>query len=121
MRAKCSHTTGNISDVGNNTYYEAERPFVCIYVEIRTNLCYLEVHCMETQLCSWTAKYKNIVTRSVSEYPTTIYYSDIVWAAVLEQTETTGEDRNTIRAVGKARPESEPRIPSRSTGAPIVV
>ena len=46
--------------------------------------------------------------------------SDIVWAAVLEQTETTGEDRNTIRAVGKARPESEPQIPSRSTGAPIV-
>ena len=61
------------------------------------------------------------MTRSVSEYPTTIYYSDIVWAAVLERTEITGEDRNTIRAVGKARPESEPQIPSRSTGAPIVV
>ena len=27
------YTTGNISDVSNNAYHEAERPFVCIYVK----------------------------------------------------------------------------------------
>ena len=27
------YTTGNISDVNNNAYYEAEGPFVCIYVK----------------------------------------------------------------------------------------
>ena len=35
---KCDYITGNISDVDNNAYHEAEGPFVCIYVEIRTNL-----------------------------------------------------------------------------------
>ena len=38
--AKCDYIKGNrnISDVDDNAYYEAEGPFVCIYVEIRTNL-----------------------------------------------------------------------------------
>ena len=35
---KCDYIKGNISDVDDNAYYEAEGPFVCIYVEIRTNL-----------------------------------------------------------------------------------
>ena len=35
---KCDYTKGNITDVDDNAYYEAEGPFVCIYVEIRTNL-----------------------------------------------------------------------------------
>ena len=36
---KCDYIKGNISDVDDNAYYyEAERPFVCIYVENRTNL-----------------------------------------------------------------------------------
>ena len=39
VRSKCDYTTGNISDVDYNAYYEAEGPFVCIYVKIRTNLC----------------------------------------------------------------------------------
>ena len=34
---KCDYTKGKISDVDDNVYYEAEGPFVCIYVEIRTN------------------------------------------------------------------------------------
>ena len=32
---KCDYIKGNISDVDDNAYYEAEGPFVCIYVEIR--------------------------------------------------------------------------------------
>ena len=47
MRSKCSYITGNISDVDYNAYYEAEGPFVCIYVKIQTNLCYIEVYYME--------------------------------------------------------------------------
>ena len=35
---KCEYIKGNISDVGDNAYYEAKGPFVCIYVEIWTNL-----------------------------------------------------------------------------------
>ena len=35
---KCDYIKGNISDVDDNAYYEADGPFVCIYVEIRTNL-----------------------------------------------------------------------------------
>ena len=35
---KCDYIKGNISDVDDNAYYEAEGTFVCIYVEIRTNL-----------------------------------------------------------------------------------
>ena len=35
---KCDYIKGNISDVDDNANYEAEGPFVCIYVEIRTNL-----------------------------------------------------------------------------------
>ena len=35
---KCDYIKGNISDVYNNAYYGAEGPFVCIYVEIQTNL-----------------------------------------------------------------------------------
>ena len=35
---KCDYIKENISDVGDNAYYEAEGPFVCIYVEIRKNL-----------------------------------------------------------------------------------
>ena len=35
---KCDYITGDISDVDDNAYYEAEGPFVCIYVENRTNL-----------------------------------------------------------------------------------
>ena len=35
---KCDYIKGNISDVDDNAYYEAEGPFVYIYVEIRTNL-----------------------------------------------------------------------------------
>ena len=35
---KCDCIEENISDVDDNAYYEAEGPFVCIYVEIRTNL-----------------------------------------------------------------------------------
>ena len=34
----CNYIAGIISDVNNNAYYEAEGPFVCIYVKIRTNL-----------------------------------------------------------------------------------
>ena len=33
MRSKCNYIRGNISDVDYNAYYEAEGPFVCIYVE----------------------------------------------------------------------------------------
>ena len=36
---KCDYIKGNISDVDENAYEEAERPFVCIYVEDRTDLC----------------------------------------------------------------------------------
>ena len=43
---KCDYTKGNISDVDDNAYYEAEGPFVCIYVEIRTNLRWFEVFYM---------------------------------------------------------------------------
>ena len=39
VRSKCNYITGNISDVDYNAYYEAEGPFVCMYVKIRTNLC----------------------------------------------------------------------------------
>ena len=35
---KCDYIKGNILDVDDNAYYEAEGSFVCIYVEIRTNL-----------------------------------------------------------------------------------
>ena len=35
---KCDYIKGYISDVDDNAYYEAEGPFVCIYVEIRTKL-----------------------------------------------------------------------------------
>ena len=35
---KCDYIKRDISDVDDNAYYEAEGPFVCIYVEIRTNL-----------------------------------------------------------------------------------
>ena len=35
---KSDYIKGNISDVDDNAYSEAEGPFVCIYVEIRTNL-----------------------------------------------------------------------------------
>ena len=35
---KCDHIKGDISDVDDNAYYEAEGLFVCIYVEIWTNL-----------------------------------------------------------------------------------
>ena len=35
---KCDYTKGNISDVYDNAYEEAERPFVCIYVENRMDL-----------------------------------------------------------------------------------
>ena len=35
---KFDYIKGNISDVDDHAYYEAEGPFVCIYVEIRTNL-----------------------------------------------------------------------------------
>ena len=36
---RCDYIKEDISDVDDNAYYEAEGPFVCIYVEIRTKLC----------------------------------------------------------------------------------
>ena len=39
VRSKCNYYWGNILDVNYNAYYEAERPFVCICVDNRTNLC----------------------------------------------------------------------------------
>ena len=64
-----------------------QKDLSCVYMQKSGRICViLKCIAWRTQLCSWTVKYKNIVTHSVSEYPTTIYYSDIVWAAVLEQT-----------------------------------
>ena len=59
---KCDYIKGNISDVDDNAYYEAEGPFVCIYVEIRYS----------------NIVYSNIVIRSISECSITRYPSDIV-------------------------------------------